>query len=334
MKNFNIANFNLLNLNEPNLPIYRDSDGWSSEQYNKKIEWTAKKIQQLSSEIIGFQELWHERSLKEVFSRAAIIDSYKLLIPEKTLGEKIVCAAAVHKSIDVESVEWIDIFPEELMIKSSGGDTQTPAISLSIKGFSRPVLHACLKIHPAEPAVHLFVCHFKSKGPTELSEDATPIEYAHKLALGSAISTIRRTAEAAALRVILNKLMKSTKAPVIVVGDINDGQNSNTQNILTEQPKYLFGDSYGGSDSALYSAQIMQEFRDTRDVIYTYSHKDMKESLDHILFSQEFYTHSKNRRWLFNCLTVENDHINEVSHTKDGSSDHGIIKASFEYKPR
>ena len=45
---------------------------------------------------------------------------------------------------------------------------------------------------------------------------------------------IRRTAESAALRVMLTDVMKGTVTPVIVLGDLNDGQHSNTINILSD----------------------------------------------------------------------------------------------------
>ena len=65
---------------------------------------------------------------------------------------------------------------------------------------------------------------------------------------------------------MLTEVMKGTVTPVIVLGDLNDGQHSNTINILSEQPRYLVGDSRGGGDIALYTAQTLQEYRDTRDV--------------------------------------------------------------------
>jgi hypothetical protein len=336
MKKFSVATFNLLNLNEPGVQMYGDTEGWSNEEYQKKITWTAHQIDLLDADIIAFQELWHAESLRNAFNQSSMPDEYQLLTPEDATGKKIVCAAAIRNGIPVESVEWIENFPDNLVLNSTGGDAQTPAINVSIKGFSRPVLHALLKLHPNEPSVHLFVCHFKSKGPTELFREhwyKKDIHGLHHTALGAAVSTIRRTAEAAAVRVLLNSIMKNTNEPVIVMGDINDGQNSNTQNILTEQPGYLFGDSMGGGDTALYSAQIMQEFRDTRDVLYTYSHKGIKESLDHILFSQEFYDQSKKRRWMFDGLYVNNDHLNVDNHKESGTNDHGIIKASFIYRP-
>ncbi|MEQ6327183.1 endonuclease/exonuclease/phosphatase family protein [Pseudomonas chengduensis] len=336
MERFSIATFNLFNLNEPGIPIYTDKDGWAQAEYDLKIEWTTRQINLLGASIFAFQELWHEDSLKKAFSKSIYSGKYNLLIPENTTGKGIVCAAAVHTDIKILRAEWIDRFPEELVLRSRGDDPQTPEISVDIKGFSRPVLHATLQLHDEELPVHLYVCHFKSKGPTQVYRESwykKEVHAVHSTAMGAAISTIRRTAEAAAMRVILNLTTKGTNEPVIVVGDLNDGQNSNTQNILTEQPNYLFGDTSGGSDVSLYSAQIMQEFRDTRDVLYSYSYKGMKESLDHVLFSQEFYDHSKQRRWAFAGLTVNNDHLNEGNHKVSGTNDHGIIKANFVYRP-
>jgi predicted extracellular nuclease len=114
--------------------------------------------------------------------------------------------------------------------------------------------------------VHVYVCHFKSKAPTQVFREdwfnADEAAYKkHATNLGAAISTIRRTAEAAALRFILTEQMKGSRTPVIVLGDINDGQHSNTANILTEQPRYLVGDSMGGGDISLYTAQTLQEYR-------------------------------------------------------------------------
>lgn len=336
MKKFSVATINLFNLNEPGLPMYKDTRGWSQEQYKRKIAWTAYQIDSLKADVLAFEELWHAKSLNEAFNQSSMAGGYQLLVPPEATGKKITCAAAVRQGIPVESVEWIEDFPDSFVLSSSGGDAQTPAISVAIRGFSRPVLHARVKLHPKEPPVHLYVCHFKSKGPTDLFREAwynKEVHGLHHAALGAAVSTIRRTAEAAAMRVILNLTMKNTDEPVIVMGDINDGQGSNTQNILTEQPGYLFGDAKGGGDTALYSAQIMQEFRDTRDVLYTYSHNGMKESLDHILFSQEFYDQSKKRRWMFDGLFVNNDHLNQDDHKESGTNDHGIIKASFIYRP-
>ncbi len=132
---------------------------------------------------------------------------------------------------------------------------------------------------------------------------------------------------------LLNRVLDDTDTPVIVLGDINDGQHSNTLNILTGQPHYLVGDVRGGADTGLYTAQTLQEYRDTRDVYYTHVHEDLRESLDHVLVSEQFYDNSRKRKWLFDGLVINNDHLNTESHKDTGSGDHGIVQVHFKWRP-
>ncbi len=333
-----IGTFNLYNLNEPGLPVYTDKDGWSQAEYDRKIVWTSRVIATLKPDVLGFQELWHANSLVRALEASGLEAEYDLVAPPDADGKRIVCAAIVRKGLLTGQPEWIVEFPDKFVLKSSGDDPQTPAISVNIKKFSRPVLHFTIKPRAKLDEAHVYVCHFKSKGPTKVFQEdwfkADRALYAkHSTGIGAAVSTIRRTAEAAALRFILSEQMKGSDKPVIVLGDVNDGQHSNTVNILTEQPRYLVGDSVGGGDTSLYTAQTLQEYRNTRDVYYTHIHQDIMESLDHILVSQEFYDNSKKRIWMFDGMVVSNDHLNFDDHKADGTNDHGIICASFKYRP-
>ncbi|VTZ65257.1 endonuclease/exonuclease/phosphatase family protein [Sinorhizobium medicae] len=338
LKRLSIGTFNLYNLNEPGLSIYTDKTGWSQEEYDRKIEWTSRTIRLLHPDIFGFQELWHSASIERALTQSGIAGDYDLIVPENADGKRIVCAAIVRKGLMISEPQWIKPFPEKFTLKSSGDDPQTPAITVSIPSFSRPVLHFSVRPREDHEPIHVYVCHFKSKGPTKVfQEDWFEADGAlykrHATSIGAAISTIRRTAEAAALRFILTEQMKGTRTPVIVLGDINDGQHSNTANILTEQPRYLVGDSLGGGDVSLYTAQTLQEYRSTRDVYYTHVHQDIMESLDHILVSEEFYDNSRRRVWMFDGMTVNNDHLNFDDHKEAGTSDHGVICATFKYRP-
>ncbi|BAT58238.1 endonuclease/Exonuclease/phosphatase family protein [Variibacter gotjawalensis] len=338
LKKLSIGTFNLLNLNEPNLPMYTDKKGWSDAQYVLKIDWTQRLLKLLRPDIFGFQELWHADALHNAVDTAGLSDAYDVLVPDDAKGKRIVCAAMVRKGLLKGQPDWIDKFPDNFVLKSKGDDPQTSAITVNIKRFSRPVLHFTITPREDQEDVHVYVCHFKSKAPTKVfmedwfhADEATYKK--HATGLGSALSTIRRTAEAAALRFLLTEQMKETRTPVIVLGDINDGQLSNTQNILTEQPRYLVGGSVGGSDVALYTAQTLQEYRSSRDVYYTHIHQDMMESLDHILVSEEFYDNSRKRIWMFDGMTVNNDHLSFDDHKTSGTNDHGVICAHFAYKP-
>ena len=332
---FSIATFNLLNLNLPGLKMY-GRHGWTQEKYDQKIDWTSRLISQLKADVWGFQELWHYQALEAVFDAANLNHDYQLLAPAEHDGDGIICAGAVRKGILADEPQWIKEFPDNFLLKSSGSDRQTPDISVAIDSFSRPILH--FKVRPREDSqvISVYVAHLKSKRPTNIDDEdwyENTLHKKHATALGSAISTIRRTAEATALRMIITEQIKGDENPIVVLGDLNDSQHSNTINILSEQPKYLIGGSTGGRDTALYTIETLQEYRSLRDVYYTHIYQNTLESLDHILVSQEFYDNSRKRIWAFEGMELINDHLNEENHKEIGTTDHGVVKATFKYAP-
>jgi endonuclease/exonuclease/phosphatase family metal-dependent hydrolase len=337
LRKLSIVTFNLYDLNEPGKPMYRDRDGWSASEYERKIDWSQRAIRLLHPDIFGFQE-WHRASLVRALAASGLAQDYDLLVPADANGTHIVCAAIVRKGLLLGEPEWIVKFPAKFILQSSGDDPRTPAISVSITSFSRPVLHFQMRPRAEHDPIHVYVCHLKSKNPTEVFRETwfaadTATYQKHQTNLGAALSTIRRTAEVAALRFLLTEQMKGTRTPVIVLGDINDAQNSNTANILTEQPRYLVGDTLGGGDVSLYTAQTLQAYRSSRDVYDTHTFQDMMESLDHVLVSEEFYDTSRKRLWMFDGMTVNNDHLNFDDHNESGTNDHRLICAHFKYRP-
>ncbi len=338
-KRLSFATCNLFNINEPNLPMYRDAEGWTQEQYDKKVEWLARTITMMNADVWGFQELWHHQSLVNVFRQANLDSQYTLLAPSEHDGRKIICAGAVRKEMLVGEPTWIVNFPDKFVLFGSGDDPQTPEISVSLRSFSRPVLHFRIKPHAKSGETSVFVAHLKSKMPAQVDREQwfktdKPFYGRHREGIGAALSTIRRTAEASALRMLLTEAMKGNDHPVVVLGDLNDDKRSNTLNIITGQPNYLLsGLTQGGSDVDLYSAGTLQEYRSERDVYYTHIHQKSRESLDHILVSQEFYDNSRKRVWAFMGSEVMNDHLNWDNQKETGTTDHGIVKATFEFRP-
>lgn len=336
-KRISFTTFNLLNLNLPGRPIYGDADGWSEDQYARKIDWIARMLRTARADVFGFQELWAEAALRAAFETAGLAGDYDLLAPPGHGGGSIVSAAAVRRGIVDGAPGWITRFPDGFRLQSSGDDPQAPDISVAIDRFSRPVLHFAVRPLASERPIQVFVAHLKSKAPTKLDHEAwfradKPRYAPHREALGAAISTIRRTAEAAALRWIITAATRGNNDPVVVLGDLNDGQLSNTLAIVTGQPTYLVGLSTGGGDTDLYAAQTLQEYRASRDVYFTYIHQDMHQSLDHILVSRELYDNSRSRIWAFEGLDIWNDHLNaDAAETMTG--DHGVVRASFRHAP-
>jgi Endonuclease/Exonuclease/phosphatase family len=331
---FSVATFNLYNLQLPGKRMNRGQRVWTQAEFDRKVAWIGSQLTGLDADIVGLQELWHADAMAQVLAASGLDTTYELLA-EPATGARIICGALVRKGLRQGDARWLDKFPDQLRLEESNPqDPQVPAISVIIPGFSRPVLRFSVALRYDAPT-EVFVTHFKSKLPVEIDDEPwfTPDFKPHAEAIGAALATIRRTAEAAALRVLLTSVLKGSKTPVIVLGDVNDGQHSNTVNILTEQPKYLVGDARGGADNGLYTAQTLQELRDSRDVYYTHVHQDLRESLDHVLVSEQFYDHSRNRLWLFDGLMINNDHLNDEDHRRTGTGDHGVVKVSFRWRP-
>ncbi|MFY0635300.1 MAG: endonuclease/exonuclease/phosphatase family protein [Vannielia sp.] len=336
-RDISFSSMNLLNLQLPGEAIYGDTDGWDAGVYARKIVWSGRTLQRIAADVVGFQELWAPAALDQLLSAAGLAGTHTALTPPGHNGRSIVCAAAVRSDILTGTPEWITDFPPEMVLRSGGDDPQQSDISVQLTSFSRPVLHFQVRPTDDTPAIHVFICHFKSRRPTQVWRERgwydRDVHGPHSTALGYAISTIRRTAEAAALRVLVTRLTKGTATPAVLIGDMNDGKESNTLNILSEQPTYLSPLSTGGGDNALYTAQTLQEYRSVRDVYYTHVYKGQRESLDHILFSEQFYDNSKRRLWAFDEMTVENDHLNFDDHKTSGTTDHGVLRTAFKWKP-
>ena len=89
MQKVSFDTFNLLNLNEPGLPLYGRSQGWTPSQYAKKIAWTASQLSLLHADVWAFQELWHANALQNAFNAAAMGNNYQLLVPTHAVGQII-----------------------------------------------------------------------------------------------------------------------------------------------------------------------------------------------------------------------------------------------------
>ncbi len=334
------ASFNLYNLQLPGEPWRRNSAPYTEEEYQAKVEWSARVIKRLNADVIAFQELWSKQCLEDIFQVANLQHNYQLVLLKDDWYD-IAVAAAVREPWEVRTKTIHKSFPEGFALIKRGRDQdedrEDDDIEVTIDKFSRSILQMSIghKDHTELPVIETFAAHLKSKLPTRLDKQERENEAVrpHSTALGSALSTIRRTAEAAALRILLTNQMKSTTTPVAVLGDLNDGTLSNTLSVITQQPSYrLHASSRSGSasDVGLYSAGLLQDLRSFRDVNYTHEFKGIRESLDHVLVSEQFYDYSRNRVWTFKELRVWNDHLEDDDKS---TSDHGVVSAKFLFDP-
>jgi hypothetical protein len=333
-KNISFATFNLYNLQLPRVPWYNNT--YTQDEYDEKVRWSAQMLARLDADVIAFQELWSKPCLIDVFAAAGLEKDYQLYF----IGEEwynIAVAAAVRKPWRVVAPPQLHKnFPASLnLTKPRSADGEDDELEIAIDRFSRTILQLSINHDDPDaalPDIQVFITHLKSKRPTIVATNSDAIK-PHKEAIGAAISTIRRTAEAAALRVLLTNQMKHNDQPVVVLGDLNDGQLSNTLSIITQQPPFrMYESSRVGNrnDLGFYTASILQQMRSVRDVYYTHEFKGIQEVIDHVLVSEQFYDHSSQRLWSFRQMKVWNDYVEDEDRS---TSDHGVVCAYFLYDP-
>lgn len=355
-RDLSFATMNLLNLQRPGGLTYSDKPPFPDTEegraaYARKIAWTGNKIAQIDAEVIGFQELWSAQALTECFEAAGLLDEYDLIARDAPGQGRPQVAMAVrkdrHDTPQLVEADWHANFPEHFRfdkIRETAGAQEE--ITVTINEFSRPILIARIKPEgkrPTPPEIIVIVAHLKSKGPARISfaRPQPEILRHHANRAKSALSHIRRVMEAGALRVILDDMMKSEEdtdiSPTVVLGDLNDDTQSVTNELISDQPTYrVVEKSRAGrrSDKGLYSVERLQQYRSSRHVYYTHIYKHKRESLDHILVSEEFYDHSRKRLWSFREMEVINDHLNREEYEETlGASDHGIVRAFFDWNP-
>ena len=145
--------------------------------------------------------------------------------------------------------------------------------------------------------------------------------------------------------------------PVIVLGDLNDGEHAVSSEIITgEAPfkNYAWmrrhdaehrGDRYSVEEAAqitesvdsmrLHSAEKLFVRKSLRDMVYTAAFGGVYESIDQILLSRHFHPDFEQAVGSMEYFSVFNDHLTDGSHPEAPynklASDHGQIMAHLRF---
>ncbi len=365
MRDIVFATFNLHNLQLPGAPMYPRSRPYSEAEFSAKVAWGAAMLHSLDADVIAFQEVWSREALQAVFDAAGLSDKYSFAYIKEGAWDGVAVVAAVRQPWEIRGSVRHKAFPDSMRLfkrKQSMAEIRSDppaadrevdpeadpefvpshedeAIRVEIDEFARSVLQVTVghsrARRPSVPPIEVFCVHLKSKLATPLDDpefrDASI--HPHRTALGAALSAIRRVAEAAALRIILDDAMRGHDRPVVALGDMNDGQYADTLAVLSGQPSFrVAATSRAGrhSDDGLYSGLALQQLRSLGDVYYSHEYRNVREVIDHVLVSEQFYDWSDRRLWAFKEMRFLNDHV-PVAHRS--ASDHAQVRASFDWEP-
>ncbi|MES2016007.1 MAG: endonuclease/exonuclease/phosphatase family protein [Pseudomonadota bacterium] len=262
------ATFNVYNLAPPGQQLYDNLSPISAEQYEAKLDWTARQIDLLDADVIGFQEIFSQAALRAALARTTNYrDAVQIGFDPEPGAERLTPSVALVSRLRLASPGTaIARFPDGVALPDGG------------TCFSRPVVHAALVLSP-ECTVDVVVVHLKSKRPDYRNGDNC--DDALLFGMACLRSLVRRGTEAVALRVLMTRMAAEQRRPQVVLGDFNDVADAVTTSIVTGCGAPLPG--------RLFDACQLQPRQDPlRHVGFSMINDGAYTTIDHILVSEHF----------------------------------------------
>src|SRR5450830_174737 len=307
------ATFNVCNLAPAGTKLYDNLEPLTQVQYEAKREWTARQIDLLDADVIGFQEVFSQAALRDVLAhtrhyrdatQAGIdaVDGHGRMLPSVALVSRLPLAGP--------GIAY-PTFPAGISLPADGH-----ASDANLGRYARAPLHVQVVL-PGGHLTDVLVVHLKSRRPDYRNGDGnTVLNYA----LANLRSLQRRGAEAVALRVLASELGHSGR-PRIVLGDFNDIANAvTTAIVMGAGTQCELGDEMR---ERLYDSNAIQLHQDyLRHVGYTNIHDSAYMTIDHILVSEHFHPASPRAIGLVLDVVYLNDHLLQLL---PQASDHGQV---------
>lgn len=305
------ATFNVCNLAPPGAKLYDNLEPFTPEQYQAKLDWTARQLDELDADVIGLQEVFSVDSLREVIARTRRYRDASICgidcAPDPVTG-------APHWAPQVALVSRLPLAAPATTYPLFPPGVALPEGSRDADRFARAPLHAPVQL-PDGRILDVLVIHLKSKRPDyrngETGEDALQLAHAHLRSL------VRRATEAVGLRALLSSLMRERGHPCLVMGDFNDTLDAVTTAIVQGDGP---GDQLAGR---LFDSQQLQLRQDQlRHSAYTIVHEGRGMIIDHVLLSEAFHPASPQAIGAVLDVCYLNDHL---LRQLPQASDHGQV---------
>jgi endonuclease/exonuclease/phosphatase family metal-dependent hydrolase len=331
MTRFTVTTWNLENL-------FRPKDAADQAAYAEKLQRSAAIILQLAPDVLAMQEIGSPESLSDL--QALLKDQYPHQAIAKFPDHRGIRVGYLSKLKILDTLDIID-FPATGLDRVPGqnpaGETET------VKKMSRGALQISVSPKPDRP-IHLINTHLKSKllsyPPNQQGKPRFSPKSEDERARVAGFALLKRTAEAIALRVQANQLLEdNSKAALIILGDLNDGPDAATTQILYgpggSQPGSKgrgFEQADAGDDTRLFNLAHFIPI----DRRYSRIYQGSPELIDHILVSKELLPGSPVQK-----PNVDSYHatdalpsIGDIPTNRAGKqtfpSDHAPITATFE----
>ena len=332
MKPLRIATLNCLNLALPGRAFYAGVDPYSPDEYIAKTQWLATMLDRLAADFVLLQEVFHEQALSDAVRQSA---------GGARLWSLAVPLAGQDNDKPRLGIVWRQ--PWRPSLQSIAGFPQGCAVDVPEAGrqatFSRPLLKAEVQLpeFAGIAALTLFNVHLKSRRPDFVDGENPADPFAESRA--QLRSLIRRGAEAAALRHVLEEAAAERSVPLVVAGDFNDEARAATTRLIADAGRQC----EDSRDSAfrLFDAfdveQLSARHDRPRDSLFTALDDGEPQRIDHVLVSEAFVPGSKGAIGLVATFEVFSDHLFERRRVANSGarleriySDHAAVCVTLE----
>ncbi len=309
---FTIVTWNVENLFRPDHP---SGSGARDEQtYQRKLANLARTILAVAPDVVALQEVGDEAAFDDL--RRHLGNRYPYARLSRLPDMRGIRVAFLSRLPLLQARDVGEMPPEGLVNVPSGDGGR------AITSMGRGILKATVVLAPGL-LVNVVNIHLKSKLVTYPGGRRFPLDEAER-ARYTGYALLRRTAEAVAVRVLMNELMTGNNEPAILLGDFNDSPEALTTQI-----------TLGPEDRSLAHRDKFDDIRlyNLADYIpgprrFSRIYLKAREMIDHIAVSHELIFYLRQADSIVEPIeSIDSD----VSSRRDAvHPDHAAVFARFE----
>jgi len=332
-----LGTFNLFQFVEPPYSWYTKKDKFNKRQWSEKTTWIKNQILKMDCDIIGFQEVFSRKALKNLvedlgFKYFKIVDVAKL--SKNNRYKYVTTTVAIASKYPISNIQVVEVHLPSIEKHNFGEADKVPF------HFSRIPIKATITL-PNEKELLVYVSHLKSNRLNEFEyifNEHHSLEHKKELASKAlegkySASLKQRLCEVSSL---FFDIKKYKNTPTVLLCDLNDKEFSITIDALSNNK---YHDDKSEEGFVLHDARYQY-----KEEIYN-PHPEAKEVkrkatsyflgkgnvLDYIFISNDFDKDNKDKIAGVTDYTVLDDHLQE---NKDGSlltSDHAQVVCELNF---
>jgi endonuclease/exonuclease/phosphatase family metal-dependent hydrolase len=328
-----IGTFNLYQFVEPPYSWYVKKDKFTPEQWEEKTSWIKQQITDMNCDIIGFQEVFSKKALKNILTELG----FKYF--------KTIDGARTSKKNDKVYVSTTVALASKYPIRNlKRVETDFSALKKHyLDGFfkfAREPIKASI-ILPNEKELDVYVCHLKSNRDNEFeylfTKDTQMEEKIEKvtraLKENYSLSLKQRLCESSSLY----SDIKQTNKPAVLMTDLNDKEFSLTIDALTnkryheeniKEDDFLLIDAYHLDEREIYNPHPEAKGRARTPTSYFAGKGNI---LDYVFVSSCFDKNKENNIGQVTSYEVFNKHLEKNQNGSLVSSDHAQVVCEIEF---